>query len=65
MSDLYQHCSFCGKHKDTVKKLIVGDRVGICNECVTLCEDLLSGEDTEPTTEIVTNPLDPREIKKF
>jgi ATP-dependent Clp protease ATP-binding subunit ClpX len=65
VSDLYQHCSFCGKHKDTVKKLIVGDRVGICNECVTLCEDLLSGEDTEPTTEIVTNPLDPREIKKF
>lgn len=65
VSDLYQHCSFCGKHKDTVKKLIVGDRVGICNECVILCEDLLSNEDLEPTTEIVANPLDPREIKKF
>ncbi len=65
MSDLYQHCSFCGKHKDSVKKLIVGDRVGICNECVILCTDLLTTEDTEPTSEIVTNPLDPREIKKF
>ena len=26
-------CSFCGKHKDAVAKLIVGTEVAICNEC--------------------------------
>lgn len=34
-------CSFCSKHKDTVTKLIVGEDVAICNECVDLCQNLL------------------------
>jgi ATP-dependent Clp protease ATP-binding subunit ClpX len=34
------NCSFCGKHKDSVAKLIVGSEVSICNECVDLCQNL-------------------------
>lgn len=58
-------CSFCGKHKDAVKKLIVGDKVGICNECVHLCQDLLERE-SPLDQEVLEHPeLDPKEIKKF
>ena len=42
------HCSFCGKSQDDVKKLIAGPSVYICNECVSLCNDVLkdsSGKD--------------------
>jgi ATP-dependent Clp protease ATP-binding subunit ClpX len=35
------HCSFCGKHKDQVVKLIVSQDVAICSECVELCNNLL------------------------
>ncbi len=61
-----QNCSFCGKHKDAVKKLIVGDSVGICNECVDLCIDLLDNDDLDVTTSPkVEIQLDPREIKSY
>lgn len=54
-------CSFCGKHKDHVLKLIVGEKVAICNECVDLCQSLLS-DDTIPKLENKRS-LDPRQIK--
>ena len=38
-------CSFCGKQRREVRKLISGPRVFICDECVTLCNDILSKED--------------------
>ena len=37
-------CSFCGKHQDLVKKLIAGPNAYICDECVELCDDILSEE---------------------
>jgi len=37
-------CSFCGKSKEDVEKLIVSTVVGICNECVTLCSGILKDE---------------------
>jgi len=55
-------CSFCNKHKDTVIKLIVGEDVAICNECVELCETLLVDEPTIKPVEHVS--LDPRAILK-
>ena len=46
MSDVLKNvCSFCGKKKEEVKKLIVSDAVAICNECVDLCQDLLKNDD--------------------
>ena len=39
------HCSFCGKAQAQVNRLIAGpDRVFICDECVTLCEQIISEE---------------------
>ena len=37
-------CSFCGKEKEEVKKLIAGPKVFICNECVELCVDIVADE---------------------
>ncbi|MEA3386386.1 MAG: ClpX C4-type zinc finger protein, partial [Thermodesulfobacteriota bacterium] len=38
------HCSFCGKGQEAVKKLIAGPSVYICDECIELCNDILSEE---------------------
>ena len=35
-------CSFCRKTEEHVKKLLAGPTVYICNECVDLCQDILS-----------------------
>ncbi len=37
-------CSFCGKGRNEVKKLIAGPTVYICNECVDLCNDIITEE---------------------
>ncbi|OOB78727.1 MAG: ATP-dependent protease ATP-binding subunit ClpX [Epulopiscium sp. Nuni2H_MBin003] len=37
-------CSFCGKSQDTVKKLIAGPNVYICDECVGLCADIINDD---------------------
>lgn len=37
-------CSFCGKMQDEVKKLVAGPGVYICDECVDLCNDILTEE---------------------
>jgi len=59
-------CSFCGKNKDSVKKLIVGDKVGICNECVDLCQDLLTTDSSEEIVAPVTSDaLDPMLLKSY
>ncbi len=37
-------CSFCGKAQNEVRKLIAGPTVYICDECVELCNDIISEE---------------------
>lgn len=37
-------CSFCGKTQDEVRKLVAGPGVYICDECVELCNDILTEE---------------------
>lgn len=37
-------CSFCGKSQNEVKKLIVGHKVFICNECIELCSNIIDNE---------------------
>jgi len=59
-------CSFCHKHKDQVSKLIVSENVAICNECVALCQDLLTDETQEhPSTNKNATDMDPRAIKDY
>lgn len=38
-------CSFCGKPRDRVGKIIAGPGVYICNECVELCVEIMAEED--------------------
>jgi hypothetical protein len=37
-------CSFCGKSQDEVRKLIAGQDVYICDECIDLCNDIIAQE---------------------
>jgi ATP-dependent Clp protease ATP-binding subunit ClpX len=66
-SDLHNTCSFCGKHKDSVKKLIVGEKVGICNECVDFCQGLLVDETPQTVIDetIAPRKLDPVVLKEY
>ena len=41
-------CSFCGKRKRQVEKLIAGPGVYICDECVRLSHDILTEEIPDP-----------------
>ncbi|HXH37968.1 MAG TPA: ClpX C4-type zinc finger protein, partial [Thermoanaerobaculia bacterium] len=36
------HCSFCNKTQHDVRKLIAGPSVFICDECVAICNDVLT-----------------------
>ncbi len=38
------YCSFCGKSQHEVRKLIAGPQVFICDECVDLCNDIITEE---------------------
>jgi ATP-dependent Clp protease ATP-binding subunit ClpX len=42
-------CSFCGKTSKLVQKLIAGPGVYICDECVGLCNEILTAEGADPT----------------
>lgn len=39
-------CSFCGKNKSEVRRIIAGDGSFICNECIDLCYGLIHNQDT-------------------
>ena len=62
-TEIIDTCSFCGKHKDAVLKLIVGVDVSICNECVDLCTTLLV-EDIPVDLVTKRSTLDPIAIKQ-
>jgi ATP-dependent Clp protease ATP-binding subunit ClpX len=45
-------CSFCGKHKKDVKRMIAGPRgVFICNECIDLCNKIIAEEEASAGTQ--------------
>jgi len=48
--DKLLYCSFCGKSQHEVRKLIAGPSVFICDECVDLCNDIISEELQEAKT---------------
>jgi ATP-dependent Clp protease ATP-binding subunit ClpX len=47
-------CSFCGKSQEIVKKLVAGPGVYICDECIELCNEIVS-EDWESAGNIEKN----------
>jgi ATP-dependent Clp protease ATP-binding subunit ClpX len=65
-NDKTLYCSFCGKSQHEVKKLIAGPSVFICDECVDLCNEIISDEvpkDIEPAKTGNDLPT-PSDIKK-
>lgn len=58
-------CSFCNKTQDQVRKLIAGQNVYICDECIEVCSEIIEDEleDFEESSDI--NLLKPKEIKEF
>ena len=63
-------CSFCGKSQDSVKRIVAGPGVYICDECVDLCTSIIEAEKYEEEEQGYTlNDLDkipnPKEIKKI
>lgn len=63
-SRILNECSFCGKPKNAVKKLIVGDGVAICDHCIELCGDLILDE-TDDSQSKTGDSLYPDDIKRF
>ena len=58
-------CSFCGKNKDEIKKLVAGPSVYICDECIGLCNDIMSEEnEREAISQRKSTIPKPYEIKE-
>ena len=62
-SDKHLRCSFCGKSKESVKKFISGPNVYICNECISLCNEILAEEEERESQDAVVPSPTPEEIK--
>lgn len=62
----HHSCDFCGKSKEGVEKLIVGEFSAICNDCVDLCIDILKDDKVKKfpadETKQIFNPVS---IKDF
>lgn len=59
-------CSFCGKGQDQVRRLLAGNGVYICDECVELCADIIERELAEYNDVTLDDKLPrPKEIKAY
>ena len=59
-------CSFCGKNQNEVRRLIAGPSVYICDECVDLCNDIISEETQVADSDSSSDKLPvPTEIKSI
>src|SRR3989338_161680 len=62
------YCSFCGKSQHEVKKLIAGPSVYVCDECISLCNNILheTAQSNKPNPNTVLSKLPtPKEICKI
>ncbi len=58
-------CSFCGKYQDQVKRLIAGPGVYICDECIELCNEIISEELDDECEQGLKDVPRPKDIKAF
>ena len=58
-------CSFCGKAQESVRKIVAGPGVYICDECVDLCNSIIEAEMYEEDAgyELTEKIPSPKEIK--
>ena len=65
-SDSKVRCSFCGKEARDVTKLIAGPKVHICDECVSLCREIVEEDrQKEPEKEKELAEMRPTQIKAY
>ena len=57
-------CSFCGKTQNEVTRLVAGNTAFICNECISLCSEVINKEQTAHTFCDIKNTLTPSQIKQ-
>jgi ATP-dependent Clp protease ATP-binding subunit ClpX len=58
-------CSFCNKSQNDVKKLIAGPTVFICDECVDVCNEIITDDISAEASSIRETLPKPSEIKAF
>ena len=58
-------CSFCGKSRSEVDKLIAGPNAYICNECVTISNKIINETVTIPSVSADFDLPSPEDIKKY
>ena len=67
-------CSFCGRSQDEVSRMIAGNDVYICDNCVNLCSSILEdeksltgkfGKDKGKSSSLKLNLIKPEEMKKY
>jgi ATP-dependent Clp protease ATP-binding subunit ClpX len=58
-------CSFCGKSAEFARRIIAGPGVYICDECVKVCQQILSEDETEIASGFAGDVPKPREIKDY
>ncbi len=58
-------CSFCGKSAQYARRIIAGPGVYICDECVKVCEQILSEEDQDLSSGFSGEVPKPKEIKGY
>ncbi|NQN50593.1 ATP-dependent Clp protease ATP-binding subunit ClpX [Streptococcus suis] len=56
------YCSFCGKNQEEVKKIIAGNNVFICNECVELAQEIIREELAEEVLTDLADTPKPQEL---
>ncbi|HGD4381142.1 TPA: ClpX C4-type zinc finger protein, partial [Streptococcus agalactiae] len=61
-NDMNVYCSFCGKSQDEVKKIIAGNGVFICNECVALSQEIIKEELAEEVLADLAEVPKPKEL---
>ncbi|SER17687.1 ATP-dependent Clp protease ATP-binding subunit ClpX [Streptococcus gallolyticus] len=61
-NDVKVYCSFCGKSQDEVRKIIAGNNVFICNECVALSQEIIKEELAEEVLADLAEVPKPKEL---
>ena len=57
-------CSFCGKTQDQVRRIVAGPGAYICNECVLICQEIVSDDVERVSTHGEVEIKKPQEIKE-
>ncbi|AYV54645.1 ATP-dependent Clp protease ATP-binding subunit ClpX [Leptospira kmetyi] len=61
-------CSFCGKEQDAVKRLVAGPGVYICDECISLCNEIIAEDhdhNAHEKSEVFSEVPSPADIKSI